>query len=175
LILLWLPLLPMPRLRGWPALALVPGILMALVMDGKAAQQFASFGDSTRPYLQIVEKVPPRAAVLAIVLDDDETDRDCKLWPYHQLYAYVTAVSRGYSPYLWGAGSMPLINRPGHSLPAPFWDGVFSMNEHGRFYDYVMVQGTHRGDPVAVAGASADGRRPHLVVEADRWRLYQIK
>lgn len=173
-VLLWLLLIPRPQLRGWAAAAVLPGVLAALLMDVKAIEQFAAFGRRTRPYLDIIEQVPPKAAVLAVVLDDNDPDPDLKLPPYHQFYAYITAFGHGYSPYLWGNNSIPLIYRPGISLPAPFWNGVFSMDAHGKYYDYILVQGHQHGDPVAAAVGS-DGTRARLIRERDRWRLYALR
>jgi hypothetical protein len=172
-VLLWLMLIPTPRLRGWAALGLIPGVLAALLMDVKVCEQFASFGQRTRPYLQVIERVPPKASVLAIVNDDADSDPDLKLWPFHQFYAYITAFGHGYSPYMWGTTSIPLINRPENSLPAPGWDGQFSMSAHGDKYDYLLVQGIEHGDPVQGAVA-ANGSHPSLVIEVDRWRLYRV-
>jgi hypothetical protein len=169
--LLWLLLIPYPRLRGRWALALGPGILAAVLLDGYAIQQMASFATKTRPFLQIIAEVPPQASVLAIVNDDDDPDSDLKLPPFHQFYAYITAFRHGYSPQLWNNNSIPLVYRPGSERPVPGWGGAFSMEDHGRHYDYILVQGFEHGDPVATA-ATADGHRPHLVIEAARWRLY---
>ena len=169
--LLWLLFIPHPRLRGRWALALTPGILAALLLDGYAVQQMASFGAKTRPFLDVIAAVPPRASVLAIVNDDDDADSDLKLPPFHQFYAYITAFRHGYSPQLWNNNSIPLVYRPGTERPLPGWGGPFSMEAHGRHYDYILVQGFEHGDPVA-ASATADGHRPHLVIETARWRLY---
>jgi hypothetical protein len=171
--LLWLLLIPRPRLRGRYALALAPGILAALLMDVRAMQQFESFGARARPYLQVVAQVPPRASVLAIVLDDADPDPDLRLPPYHQFYAYIAALRHGYSPQLWSTTSIPLIYRPGSQLPAPDWNSGFSMDAYGKYYDFVLVQGIQHGDPVRNT-VSSDGARPRLVTEIDRWRLYQL-
>ena len=173
-VLLWLLLIPRPRLHGWAATAVLPGVLAALLMDVKAIEQFAAFGRRTRPFLDIIEQVPPKAAVLPVVLDDNDPDPDLKLPPYHQFYAYITAFGHGYSPYLWGNNSIPLIYRPGVSLPAPFWNGVFSMDAHGKHYDYILVQGHQHGDPIRDA-AGSDGRRARLIRQRDRWRLYAVR
>lgn len=176
--MLWLLLIPAPRLRGWGAAALVPGVLAALMMDAKAMEQFASFGERARPYLTMVAQIPPKASVLPIVLDDNDADPDLKLPPYHQFYGYITAQGHGYSPYLWSNSSIPLIYRPGGvQQPAPGWNGAFSMEGYGRYYDYILVQGIQHGDPVATMGAApADGAaHPRLVSEAGRWRLYAVR
>ena len=50
----------------------------------------------------------------------------------------------------------------------------FTMEKYGQYYDYVVVQGFDRGDPVAPFQAGPLPR-PHLLVEAGRWRLYEIQ
>jgi hypothetical protein len=143
-------------------------------MDVKAGEQLASFGQRTRPFLQIIARVPTKASVLPIVNDDYVDDPDLKLPPYHQMFAYITAFRHGYSPYLWENNSIPLVSRPERALPAPGWDETFSMDEHGSMYDYILVQAFDRGDPVATAVAS-DGTHPRLLIEAGRWRLYATR
>jgi hypothetical protein len=49
------------------------------------------------------------------------------------------------------------------------------MDAHGRYYDYVLVQGFDRGDPVAGAMTHDGTRRARLVIERARWRLYAIE
>ena len=173
-ILLWLLLVPRPNLRGAAAWGLLPGVLAALVMDITVARQFASFGDRTRPFLDIVRSVPKEASVISVVLDDNDTDPDFKLWPFHQFYAYITAFNHGYSPYMWGTRAIPIVYRLQNALPSPGWYAPFSLDEHGRFYDYIFVQGFAHGDPVASA-TSRLGLRPQLVKQVDRWRLYRVR
>ncbi|HEY4188181.1 MAG TPA: hypothetical protein VGP07_24105, partial [Polyangia bacterium] len=79
-VLLWLLLVPRPALRGVAAIALVPGVLAALLLDVNVCRQFASFGRRTRPFLEIVQAVPRAASVISLVLDDDDTDPDMKVW-----------------------------------------------------------------------------------------------
>jgi hypothetical protein len=172
-VLLWLLLIPVPRLRGWSTWALVPGIAAALMMDVHAGQQLNAFGHRTRPFLRVIAQVPRGAAVLPMVFDDYDPDPDLKLPPYHQFYAYVTAHRRGFDPYLWGNPSTPLVYRNAAKLPAPGWVGTFSMDEYGKAYDFILVQAFTKRDPVWGA-ASADGTRPRLVIETARWRLYAI-
>jgi len=172
-ILLWLLLLPRPRLRGRWAIALLPGVAAALLLDVHVCRQFASFGRRTRPFLEIVDSVPRGASVISVVLDDADADPDMKVWPFHQFYGYVTAFNHGYTPYLWGSRNTPLVYRTENSLPAPFWDAPFSLDVHGNPYDYILVQGVAHGDPIANA-TSALGLHPTLVKEVDKWRLYKV-
>lgn len=173
-ILLWLLLVPRPNLRGAAAWGLLPGVAAALIMDVTVARQFASFGARTRSFLEIVRSVPKEASVISIVLDDNDTDPDMKLWPFHQFYAYITAFNHGYSPYMWGTRAIPIVYRLENALPSPGWYAPFSLDAHGRFYDYIFVQGISHGDPVASATSNL-GLRPQLVKEVDRWRLYRVR
>jgi len=174
-VLLWLLLLPLPRLRGHRALALLPGVLAALWLDACAIDQMASFARKTRPFLDVIAEVRDQASVMAIVNDDNDPDSDLRLPPYHQFYAYITAFRHGYSPQLWNNNSIPLVYRPEKARPWPDWGGAFSMDAHGRFYDYVLVQGFNHGDPVAGAMTHDGTRRARLVIERARWRLYAIE
>lgn len=170
--MLWWLLFPAPRRAFTSALALLPGICAALALDYVVLQQFRGFAERTKPLLEVIREIPERASVLAFVLDDNDPDPDLRLPPYHQLYGYVTAMKHGYTPYLWSNSSLPLLNRE-VSLPAPGWGGAFSMQAHGRHYDYLLVQGFAHGDPVRGA-APSDGYGTRLVLERARWRLYAV-
>ncbi len=168
----WLLLIPAPR-RSWAfTLSLLPGIGLSLALNLVAVRQFAHFGEQTRPFLEIINAVPARAKVLPFTFDDGDPDPDLKLPPYKGMYSYLTAVGHGYTPYLWNIPSHPFSNRP-VSLPAPGWSGKFSLDEHGRFYDYLLVQGFQHADPVRNA-RSALGFGAELVLERARWRLYRV-
>jgi hypothetical protein len=170
---LYMALVPAPRLRGMYALALLPGVLGALWVDYAVVQQFIAFGAQTRPLLDVIARVAPRTSVLPIVLDDADRDPFVKVpGPYHQLFAYVTAVTRGYSPYLWNNRANPLYYA-GPQLPAPGWDGAFSMSQYGSKYDYVLVQGFQKGDPLTNP-ESPNEKRPRLLLQSGRWRLYAV-
>jgi hypothetical protein len=106
---LWLLLVPAPRLRGVASIALAPGILAALWLDVKVAEQFAAFGERTRPLLEVIARVPARAKVLPLVLDDNDPDPYFRNAADHALFAYITAVGHGYSPYLWNIPSLPIM------------------------------------------------------------------
>jgi hypothetical protein len=176
--LLFMLLVPSPRLDGRWALALVPGIWVNLWQDVRLAEQFAAFGQRTRPLLQIIDKVRPEAAILPLVLDDAEEDPGQRLATYHQLFTYVTAYRKGYEGYFWHHPKWPLSYREEKVKPQPGW-GVtqqmaFTMDSYGKYYDYVLVQGFQNGDPVMPL-QSGPLPRPKLVIEAGRWRLYEIE
>jgi len=172
--LLWLMVLPAPRLGAWAASAVLPGVLLALWVDVKVAGQLRGFAQRTRPFEQVITHVRPKASMLAMVFDDWDPDPDVKLPPFHQMHTYITATRRGFDPYLWGFGSVPLVYREAARLPAPGWQGTFTMDAHGRHYDYLLVQGFHKADPAATA-VSSTGLRPRLVIQAGRWRLYEVR
>jgi hypothetical protein len=171
-VALWLPLIPAPRKSLASTFALLPGIATAFTLNCIAVQQFAGYGERVRPFLDIIRAVPPGASVLPFTFDDHEQDPDLKHWAYHLLYGYISAVKHGYTPYLWDMKSHPFSNSD-VTLPAPGWSGVFSMDEHGRHYDYLLVQGFQYKDPVERA-KSSKGYRARLVLERSRWRLYAV-
>ncbi len=176
--LLFLLLIPAPRLEGKFALALIPGVLLCLGLDLKITEQFAAYGRQTRPLLDVIHSVKPGASMLPLVFDDDVLDPDLKLPPYHQLHAYVAAFQKGYDGYLWNLPSVPLLYQQENRKPAPYWDvaaqKAFTMDAYGKYFDYLLVQGFQRADPVAALQAGPLPR-PELVVESGRWRLYAVR
>lgn len=176
-ILLFLLLVPAPRLDGRWVLALLPGVLAAIAFDIAVASQFRAFDVQASPMLQVIGRVKQGASVLPLVFDDDVPDPDFKLLPYHQMHAYVAAFRKGYEGYLWNHESVPLLYRQENRKPAPYWDFnaqlAFTMNAYGRFFDYVLVQGFQRADPVA-ALAAGSAPHPQLIIQAGRWRLYEM-
>jgi hypothetical protein len=171
-VALWLMLVPAPRTGLWSTLALLPGILSSLALNWMVAKQFWNFGQRTRPFLEVIAAVPPRASVLPFVFDEGDPDPDLRLAPYKGMYAYIAAIGHGYTPYLWNIPSHPFSNTQ-VSLPAPGWSGAFSMDEHGRHYDYLLVQGFQHADPVKRARSSL-GFGAQMVLERERWRLYRV-
>jgi hypothetical protein len=175
--LLFLLLVPTPRLDGRWAAALLPGVLLCLALDVKITQQFSAYGERTQPLLEVIGHVRPGASMLPLVFDDDELDPDLKLPPYHQLHTYVAAFRKGYDGYLWNLPSVPLLYRAEMRKPAPYWDvaaqKAFTMASYGQHFDYILVQGFEKADPVAPLTA---GPLPHPVLrtQAGRWRLYEI-
>jgi hypothetical protein len=177
-ILLALLAVPAPRLEGKWAAALLPGLMLTLAVDYETVLQFKAFGDRTRPFVEVIRHIKPEAAVLPLVLDDDDADPDLRLPPYHQIFAYAVAVRKGYEGNLWDQDSIPLLYRHENMKPSPGWDVptqlAFTMEGYGKHYDYVLVQGFRHGDPLApLVGGPLP--RPRLAVEAGRWRLYEIE
>lgn len=170
-ILLSLLLLPRPRLEGRYAWALGPGIASALLMDYAVAKQLGEFAVSSAPFLEIIAAVKPKAMVLPLI--DEEKDPACKLNPYNQFHSYIVATRLGYDPYLFDTADIPLVFRNENRPPAPRGGRAasFSMAAHGRFYDYVLVQGL-ASDPFTKNPAEA--AQVTLVREAGKWRLYAV-
>jgi hypothetical protein len=176
--LYFLLLVPAPRLDGRWVGFLLPAVLVTLVIDLKTVEQFRSYGERTRPLLEIIAHVKPHAAILPLVFDDADADPDLKLPPYHQLEAYVTAFRKGYEGYFWDIPSWPLGYRHENKKPYPYWDigaqMAFTMDKYGKYFDYVLVQGFQHGDPV-LAQQGGPLPRPQLIDQAGRWRLYEIQ
>lgn len=165
-------LLPRASFKGTRALWLLPGALCAIVCQLRVAAQFADFGQRARPFLEIIAHVRPNSAYLPLELDDYDTAT--KLPPFNQIHSYIAAVKQGYDPHLFDNDAIPVLYRQERRLPQTQWNApeAFTLQDHGRFYDYVVVQGLRR-DPLARL-PPAGKLRAKLVVEAGRFRLYEI-
>ena len=165
--------LPRARFGGWRALWLAPGVLGAIIYSLVIAGQFADYAQRSRPFLQIIGHVRPNSSYLPLELEDD--DPAMVLAPFNQIHAYIAAVKKGYDPHLFHYDSIPFRFRAERELPQTAWNGAraFTIKDHGRFYDYVLVQGI-ASDPVAHAKPFG-GVRARLVVEAGRFRLYAME
>jgi hypothetical protein len=165
--------LPRTRFAGRNALWLLPGVAVALLLNVGIARQFADYAQRARPFLEVIAHVKPGSSYLPLQLDD--SDPAMHFPPFNQIHAYVAAVKKGYDPHLFDNAALPLLYRPEHRLPQPAYNQpyAFSLKDHGRFYDYVLVQGK-ANDPVPRATPVANVRT-RLVVEAGRFRLYAIE
>jgi len=177
MLLFWL-LLPAPRLRGRWALALLPGVLMVLALDYQITRAFRRFGWRTDQLVEVIKHVKPESSVLPLLFDDEENDPDLKQPAYHQLTSYIAACRRAVMPSLFDFPALPLAYRQEKRTPWPGWDlaaeRAFTMEQYGNHYDYVVVQGWERTDPLA-ALQNGPLPRPRLVIEAGRWRLYEMQ
>jgi hypothetical protein len=72
--------------------------------------------------------------------------------------------------------SIPLLYRSERRLPQTAWNGArqFNMCTHGRYYDYVLVQGGLEGDPVK-RSPRCKSAEAVLEVDTGRFRLYRIR
>jgi hypothetical protein len=135
-------------------------------------QLFADFETRAAPFHEIIDAVPEDQAILTLTLQDN--DRVVKFSPYNQFHAYVVAEKNGYDPYLFDNKSHPVVHHDSKKRPSPPWNQMrrFTMEKHGKHYDYIIVQGKKR-DPLA-----RYSNRPSLSVkmvkEAGRWRLYRV-
>ena len=167
--LLLLPRLSLRGARGW---LLLPGVLAFVFFQMRIFSQIADYATRSRPFLEVIAHVAPNSSYLPLELDD--ADPVMKLDPYNQIHAYIAAVKGGFDPHLFDNASIPLLYRSERRPPQTAWNGAasFSLEKHGQYYDYVLVQGL-RLDPVAgrLTSKSAEAK---LVVEAGRFRLYKI-
>jgi hypothetical protein len=172
-VLLTMLLVPNPDLRGWRALALVPGVVAAVAMDATVLHQFRRFADHSRVFLQLMDAVPRGSRVLPLINVD--SDPACAYDPYNQFHSYLTAVTRSYDPYLFDNPSNPLQFTASHRPDTPPWavaTDQLSMERQGKAFDYILVQGLAR-DPFQ-PGARLAGAGVHVVAEGGIWRLYAV-
>jgi hypothetical protein len=97
------------------------------------------------------------------------------MWPYNQFHAYIDADRGGYDAYLFNNPGVPIVYRHEAILPRPEWNqmGAFSFEQHGVFFDYILVQGLEL-DPLR-EGRVGPGHLLRRIVEAGRWRLYRVE
>lgn len=164
--------LPRARFTGLKALWLLPGAVCVVLCQLRVAAQFADYAQRARPFLEIIAHVRPNSAYLPLELDDSDTAT--KLPPFNQIHSYIAAVKQGYDPHLFDNDAIPVLYRQDRRLPQTQWNApeAFTLQDHGRFYDYVVVQGLRR-DPLARL-RPVGKLRAKLVVEAGRFRLYEI-
>jgi hypothetical protein len=165
--------LPQGRFQHWRALWLLPGVLVALLLFTRVRAQFADYGTRARPFLQIIERVRPNSAYLPLELDD--SDPATRLETFNQIHSYIAGFKKGYDPHLFDNNSIPFLYREERRLPQTAWNRPqdFSLTAHGRYYDYVVVQGGLDRDPLRKL-KPAGNMRAQLLVEAGRFRLYEI-
>jgi hypothetical protein len=123
--------------------------------------------------LEIIAHVRPNSAYLPLELDD--SDPATRLDTFNQIHAYIAGFKKGYDPHLFDNNSIPFLYRSDRRLPQTAWNRPqdFSLTEHGRYYDYVVIQGGLDRDPLKRLTPAA-GIRAQLVVEAGRFRLYEM-
>ncbi|MBI5533548.1 MAG: hypothetical protein HY898_12590 [Deltaproteobacteria bacterium] len=174
-VLIALLLIPRPRLDGRYALALIPGIVTAVGMDWAVARHFSDLAVRSAPFVQIIKAVKPNSTILPLQFDQSDPSLP-PIEVYSQFGAYVAGQARGYEPNMFDTGSNPLVYRHERDLPNPGWSapGAFSMEKHGRYFDYILVQGKSY-DPVHPGVRTASGHTARLLVEAGRWRLYKVE
>ncbi|MGC4121782.1 MAG: hypothetical protein QM765_45835 [Myxococcales bacterium] len=171
-LLLSLLAIPRPDLDRWRAAWLAPGVAVTAAVAVSVTLQFASFGERARPFQQVIDAVPRDKAVLTLTLDD--YDPAVTLWPFNQFHAYILAEKGGYDPFVINYPSYAVVFRPGKGRPAPNANAMkeFSFASHGVHYDYLLVQGKD-WDPLVPAPV-AGGKTVRQVLEAGRWRLYEV-
>ena len=104
----------------------------------------------------------------------NDNDPSVKRSPYNQFHAYIVAEKGGYDPYLFDNKSHPVVHRNRRGWPRPNWRQMnrFTMEKHGKHYDYIIVQGL-RKDPIKKFKGT-----PRLsveeILESGRWRLYKV-
>jgi hypothetical protein len=174
-LLLGALILPNPRLTGARVLALVPAVLACLWTSRAVGEQFQAFDKETAPFIQAARLVPEGARLLPLC--QENAFKSARLSMGESLYAYITARTGGYNPYLFDAPTTMVHYRTADKPPNPGAFGrqprLFSMKAYADHYDYILVQGI-KDDPVA-QNPRSDTRTAVKVFEGGRFRLYRIQ
>lgn len=158
----------MPSLRArW---GLVAGaFVVTFALSAVRFSQFSLYGAHVRPYLELVEQIPPGSRFLPLDLEIFFPGfREPSLG---QLHGYAAAARHSYDPHLFDHGAMPLLYRPNVQPPTPDWykpqtSYTSAMAQH---YDYVLITPPSRDFLPTV-----EPRVLELVGERGAWRLYRV-
>jgi hypothetical protein len=172
-ILIALLALPRPRLTGRAALMLAPGLAACLALHLSVVGQFREYARYVRPYLQIIAAMPRGVTFFPLDLDDARF-KGTRYASLGQLHGYAAAVTSSYDPHLFDHLDSPLVFQKPLKLPTINWFAPrsFTMKDHGRFYDYIIV---HPLDLDPIAANEQWKKGVELVREAGQWRLYKVK
>lgn len=172
-VLAFLMLVPRARLDGIYALAMGPLVVATFLVHGGIREQNVRFGQAVRPYVQIVAAMRPGTKMLP--LDYDPNNPEAPFAPMGQLHGFAAAARHLYDGHLFDEPNNPLLFRQDKIVPHPNWYTFsgFTMEDHGKHYDYIIVRGLDR-DPL-VHRPAGGGFRAHLVKEAGTWRLYEVR
>ncbi len=171
-VLLGLLFCPAPDWSRFRWLLLTPVCVTAVALQLGIFRQFRAYGEYVSPYLEIIAAIEPNSRLLPLDLDDARF-KGTRFASVGQLHGYAAAMTSSYDGHLFDYPTHPLLYRRDRILPHPNWfrPTEFRMDEHGKFYDYIIVHPLDR-DPIA-----KDARaRAHvqLVREAGAWRLYRV-
>src|SRR5690606_38362623 len=154
-------------------LLLIPGVVLALLINKTIFVQFKGYGQYTAPYVKIIESLPHGSRFFPLDLDDFRY-KGTKMPALGQLHGYAAAATSSYDGHLFDHPSNPLLFRRKRILPHPHWQRpfTFNMKEHGKYHDYIIVHPIDR-DPIARKQAYRD--QVEEVVTSGAWRLYRVK
>ncbi|MBL92302.1 MAG: hypothetical protein CMH56_10905 [Myxococcales bacterium] len=149
------------------------GLLLHGFWMATVTQAYADFGQRAAPFQEIIDATPRNQAIIMVTLDDN--DPAIKRSPYNQFHAYVVAEKGGYDPFLFDNKSHPVVHQQRSKWKRPNWRRMhrFTMEKHGKYYDYIIVQGLKK-DPLK-RFKNRPGLSIHLEKEVGRWRLYRVE
>lgn len=174
-----LALLPdLPRFVVWRATVVAASCVAAVPLTTLVTRSYASFDAETRGFAGLVAQLPQAPRLLYLVFDHSGTNRSIS--PFTHLPAWVQAERGGWISHhfeTWGATPVRYRPRLGNEdvIPPPTpptWEGrpdLFSMDTHGRFFDWFLVRSESNREWIF----GADVYDVELVARADRWWLYR--
>jgi hypothetical protein len=170
---LLLLVLPRVELTGARRAWMLPVVLLAAFYPLRLARAFYAFGERLAGLERVAEqRIPKGASCLTLIYTDGGDARlDPQALPLKNAHAYLHLWRGGYDPYAMSNG-FPMKTRPGRALPAPPWrmPGAFSLDEHGRRYDFIVTYGERRDH--LIVGAADPSQAPLIAVDGE-WRVYR--
>jgi hypothetical protein len=148
---------------------LVVSVLLLLTIS---IQTQSAVARETQTILPAVSAAQQNSLILPLMFEtsSDAIDQIC----FDQIHAhdadyYHLAVGGGANPTLFPNAMMPVLYKPGLRLPYPHKPLNFTWQEHGRYYDYILVR-----KPPPEFSASIK-RESTLVTSSGPWVLFKNK
>jgi hypothetical protein len=158
---------------GLRRLLLVPALAACLIYPLALTHRFAAFNARAAGMARLMEKVPRGSSTLTLMLESNvDPDLDPEMVPFTEFHSWAQVLGGGFNPFALGIG-FPVKQRPGTSLPAPFWNRPreFKQQSMGWRYDFVLSRNEARDGELF--GALAP--RVTMVGHDGAWRLYATR
>ncbi len=165
------PLLPpvQVRLRVWIGTSLM--VLVAVLMPLHTAGTFLLVRTEYGSIREAYGSIPPNRNVLTLRMK--RNSRWLREMMLSNIGEYYAVFQGGYVPYSFAdSSSKPIITRTEASLPAPTWfdHNTFSIDAHGKYYDYIAIYRDLDERPGAWERSLAHWDR---VYQRDYWQVYR--
>ncbi len=165
------PLLPpvQVRLRVWVGTSLM--VLVAVLMPLHTAGTFLLVRTEYGSIREAFGSIPPNRNVLTLRMK--RNSRWLREMMFSNIGEYYAVFQGGYVPYSFAdSSSKPIITRTEASLPAPTWfdHNTFSVDAHGKYYEYIAIYRDLEERPGAWERSLAHW---HRVYQRDYWQVYR--
>jgi hypothetical protein len=161
-------LTPKAPVRGAARLVMAPAVVAALLLPLHLSGKYAEFDERLKPFARMVERIPPGADDLLVLVLPPRTDEAVIIEATNHLSSWAQIMRGGFSPDGWFNVGFPFLLK--RSLPAPPWNRNewFDPAVHAAPYEYVIVRNDKPERPIF----TAQHRGWHRVEREGAFTLY---